>query len=1300
LRQRTDSWATAAGDAAAAAAAGTSSSILTLTPESPISSSSTASSVSNNNTSTNTLKKKKKKKKKHGNTPLRGVEAQWQRLWQVQAPLLVDPADVPAVLDSLQCALVNLLSPTEITFLVRRTRWVVTELDDANSNTGSFMPTLRRPSGPPQLTALLEGSRVGRALQQAVSGGTELNASSAAAAASTTLDVRQVVEKQQLLPWPVVARILRPMQVLGSGSTSRLESMENGAATIPLVESAYILMLHFSPTLWDRVMEIAAHAAAVAQLELDVNKKTTLSLLPPRPSIVPEVTHAPPLPAGVTLTSLATVLALLLRGTRAQRAQLLFYLLLPPAELTAFLAAHPAGGVPTFLLEVDQGLLLGLPSLTHYHYHGTACLPVSDPEMGPFCPSHSRPVPTIYAQTVRTVLHAVLHDAAQGRRRRTSSNPPTVVESTDNVPAPPSLLPAPSSESAATTGKRRSIKKTAAAAAAASTGGRQRPLDSVRPEPDALVEPTVTRKYPATCSSDVMQRLYQVAEWGTPAYHHEQAAAALAQFTSSWPDQEETDVQWTLADFCGWADRALNDVAWEAIGYQLLGAGVLPAPSLELELVQAKWLEWQRLVLSSSSSATAPDEPISVFESLASSLRMVLQLCDATADAATRETVRAKRPVWGGLGALDGGGGLGHGILYCVEREWWESWVRYVGWRWLGEVAQSTTTTLPRPSTLTNHLLLQQDLGQIPIPGTLGSYEVMRPGLKRHVDYVLVPPGVWDVLFELYGGGPPLPRMVQPFPAGQHHVGIGDGPYRGDASETSYDEADLEMVTDILETGSPVVKLPDNLTVEVYPWVINVQLCDPMQPYRRGDAGSLSIRVMVAPGQPMWRLYSEIICRFSFRNFKAFENGRGQARLWKRTESTTDNSKEPLPRFGPWALLCVSGHAILPLLADTIESEEAYRELVADWKSYTDNATVGSIGLTDGDCLMLEFSVLNKQGSLMWPRDAAAKAGRVRRLAEEDRLFRQTLLGVDENGSSLPNRVSLVGMEVDALDSTGRWYATSILQETARDEESEDEDGDERKPEKEPPLARRKRVKVDFAEFGGHVEWIDLDSDRLATRGRFTSEAEKQIAATDGPSNGGLKPPVGDGKVKPVSPGKKTIGAETTSETGKLCLLPGYGACGLTNLGNSCYFNAAVQCVSYLPLLRSYILSGRYKAAGDLNMTNPLGTGGKLLEEFSELMRALWSEKHGEKSPNRFRAQLGKSNSQFSGVDQQDAQEFLNYMLDVLHEDSNRVQKKPYVEALEDSWVNANRLSRVGDESWRRYAWHVLLFPSRTLPIR
>lgn len=45
-----------------------------------------------------------------------------------------------------------------------------------------------------------------------------------------------------------------------------------------------------------------------------------------------------------------------------------------------------------------------------------------------------------------------------------------------------------------------------------------------------------------------------------------------------------------------------------------------------------------------------------------------------------------------------------------------------------------------------------------------------------------------------------------------------------------------------------------------------------------------------------------------------------------------------------------------------------------------------------------------------------------------------------------------------------------------------------------------------------------------------------------------------------------------------------------------------------------------------------------------------------------FQTQVGRFAPQFSGYQQQDSQELLAFLLDGLHEDLNRVKKKPYLE--------------------------------------
>lgn len=53
-------------------------------------------------------------------------------------------------------------------------------------------------------------------------------------------------------------------------------------------------------------------------------------------------------------------------------------------------------------------------------------------------------------------------------------------------------------------------------------------------------------------------------------------------------------------------------------------------------------------------------------------------------------------------------------------------------------------------------------------------------------------------------------------------------------------------------------------------------------------------------------------------------------------------------------------------------------------------------------------------------------------------------------------------------------------------------------------------------------------------------------------------------------------------------------------------------------------------------------------------------------SCSTIQVQVGKFAPQFSGYQQQDSQELLAFLLDGLHEDLNRIKKKPYVE-IQDS---------------------------------
>jgi len=85
----------------------------------------------------------------------------------------------------------------------------------------------------------------------------------------------------------------------------------------------------------------------------------------------------------------------------------------------------------------------------------------------------------------------------------------------------------------------------------------------------------------------------------------------------------------------------------------------------------------------------------------------------------------------------------------------------------------------------------------------------------------------------------------------------------------------------------------------------------------------------------------------------------------------------------------------------------------------------------------------------------------------------------------------------------------------------------------------------------------------------------------------------------------------------------------------------------------------------DINKENPLGMKGKLAEAWADLIRDMWIGSSGRTAPHEVKSVIGKKVSKFSGFGQQDSCELINYMLDILHEDLNRVKKKPYVEMMD-----------------------------------
>ena len=146
---------------------------------------------------------------------------------------------------------------------------------------------------------------------------------------------------------------------------------------------------------------------------------------------------------------------------------------------------------------------------------------------------------------------------------------------------------------------------------------------------------------------------------------------------------------------------------------------------------------------------------------------------------------------------------------------------------------------------------------------------------------------------------------------------------------------------------------------------------------------------------------------------------------------------------------------------------------------------------------------------------------------------------------------------------------------------------------------------------------------------------------------------------------------------------------GCYNLGNTCYINSAIQCVTNTHYFKDYFLRHVFFDNKDfkinevneesdwkfvpskpdlvysnqINISNPMGNEGKVVSAFAALIEDMYISKFAcVNQPKKFKKIMGKYHEQFSGRDQQDAQEFLVILLDSLHEELNIRMSKPYIE--------------------------------------
>ncbi|KAJ3717682.1 hypothetical protein C8R42DRAFT_629929 [Lentinula raphanica] len=144
------------------------------------------------------------------------------------------------------------------------------------------------------------------------------------------------------------------------------------------------------------------------------------------------------------------------------------------------------------------------------------------------------------------------------------------------------------------------------------------------------------------------------------------------------------------------------------------------------------------------------------------------------------------------------------------------------------------------------------------------------------------------------------------------------------------------------------------------------------------------------------------------------------------------------------------------------------------------------------------------------------------------------------------------------------------------------------------------------------------------------------------------------------------------------------GTSGLKNMGNTCYMNAPIQCLSATVPFARFFTEVDLKSV--INYMNKMNSKGQLTKAFSRLVHDIWHADMPYITPNDFRRTLCSLNAQYMGTSQHDSQEFLSFLLDGIHEDTNRIMSRTVITRTP---AEEERLENMPQQIAGEYEWQV-----------
>ncbi|XP_037818435.1 ubiquitin carboxyl-terminal hydrolase Usp2 isoform X4 [Lucilia sericata] len=136
------------------------------------------------------------------------------------------------------------------------------------------------------------------------------------------------------------------------------------------------------------------------------------------------------------------------------------------------------------------------------------------------------------------------------------------------------------------------------------------------------------------------------------------------------------------------------------------------------------------------------------------------------------------------------------------------------------------------------------------------------------------------------------------------------------------------------------------------------------------------------------------------------------------------------------------------------------------------------------------------------------------------------------------------------------------------------------------------------------------------------------------------------------------------------------GLCGLRNIGNTCFMNSVIQCLSHTNELTKFLRN--YNAT-----KSPTSKDQQILYEFSKLIKEMWTNNVNSVTPMELKRSFSAKHRMYSDYNQQDAQEFLRFFLDSLHGALNSGTKGEHLKI--DDNLSDNKKAEL---TWEWYGRH------------